>query len=438
MRNFQLFRPLRQYVKWLLLGSLLATACDKDKPESAAPEMIKPDAVLAWNLAATTAVTRMTNPTTGAFILPHPEARIYAIVQLAIYDALNTIHQQNAPYALQGPLVPDAAPDAAVSAAAHDALLALLPDQKVYTDSLYTAMLAKITDGDAKAHGVALGQAAAKAILAKRANDGAANAQMAFPIGSTPGDYQFTPPFDGPPFNGFYALAGWKDVTPFALTSASQFRPTAPPTLTSDAYTADFKEIKALGGANSTTRTAEQTAIALFWLTNSPLQWNQIARAALAAHPQDAYATARLLALLQMAEADAYIAMGDGKFAYKRWRPITGIRMAATDNNPNTEPDPTWMPLAFPNPPDADFPSGHAAASGAAAAVLKSFFGTDAVPFAATNGAGKTRSFTSFSQAADECSVSRVYAGYHFRNSTVQGLLMGDRIGAFVAGTTLK
>ena len=437
MKIFQLFRPIRQYVVLLLIGSLLATACDKAKPDPAVP-VLKPDAVLAWNQAAMTAVTRMTNRTTGAFILPHPEARIYAIVQLAIYDALNNIHQQNAPYALQAPLVTDAAPDAAVSAAAHDALLALLPAQKAYADSLYAAMLAKISDSDAKTHGITLGQAAAKAILAKRANDGADHAQMAFPISSLPGDYQYTPPFDGPPFNGFYALVGWKGVTPFALTSASQFRPVSPPALTSEAYAADFNEIKALGGASSSTRTADQTAIALFWLTSSPLQWNRIAREALATHPQDAYATARLLALLQVAEADAYIAMCDGKFAYKRWRPITAIRMAATDNNPNTEADPTWMPLAFPNPPDAEYPSGHAAASGAASVVLKSFFGTDDVSFAATNGAGKTRNFTSFSQAADECSVSRIYAGYHFRNSTVQGHLMGNQIGAFVAGTMLK
>ncbi len=415
---------------------LVATSCQKDATE--APSAVAPDAVLAWNQAATVAVTRMANPATGFFVLPHLEARAYAIESLAVYDALNNIQQKNAPYALQGPLVADAAPDAAVSAAAHDALLALLPAQKAYADSLYAALLAKISDGDAKARGIALGQAAAKAILARRAGDGADNAQVAFPIGANPGDYQYTPPFNGPPFNGFYGLAGWKDVKPFGLTSAAQFRPGPPPALTSALYTADFNEIKSLGGAVSSARTAEQSAIALYWLDSSPLQWNRIARTVLAAKPRDAYATARLLALLQMAEADSYVAMCDGKFAYKRWRPITAIRLADTDDNPDTAADPAWIPLAFPNPPDAEYPSGHGTAGGAAAAVLKNFFGTDALPFSVTNSAGKTRAFTGFGQASDENTASRVYAGYHFRNSAVQGQAMGDHIGTFIGNNLLK
>lgn len=193
-----------------------------------------------------------------------------------------------------------------------------------------------------------------------------------------------------------------------------------------------------MGGAGSPTRTAAQAATALYWLDNSPLQWNRIARAALAAHPRDAHGTARLLAQLQMAVADAYIAMADAKFAYPRWRPITAIRLAATDDNPDTAPDAAWVPFAFPNPPDGEYPSGHALAGGAAAAVLQAFFGPDAVPFAITNNAGATRRFTGFAQAADENSVSRVYAGYHFRSSTAQGQAMGERIGAYVAANALK
>ena len=139
-----------------------------------------------------------------------------------------------------------------------------------------------------------------------------------------------------------------------------------------------------------------------------------------------------------MAEADGYIAMGDGKYAYKYWRPITAIRQAATDNNPNTTADPGWLPIAFPNPPDAEYPSGHAIEGGAAAAVLKSFFGTDAISFSVTSNAGKTRSYTSFSQAVLELSNSRIYAGYHFRNSTVKGQAMGDQIGTYIIGNALK
>ena len=418
-------------------GLLLATACRKDATEAPAAA-VAPTAVLAWSQAATVAVTRLTNPATGFFVLPHLEARVYALENLAMYDALNHIQQKNAPYALLGPLVPTAAPDAAVAAAAHDALVALLPDEKTYADSLYAAALAKIGAGDAKAQGVALGQAAAKAVLAQRAGDGADAAQTPFPIGTAPGDYRYTPPFDGPPFNGYYALAGWKDVKPFALTAANQFRPGPPPALPSDAYAADFNEVKDQGGATSATRTPDQAASALFWLNNSPLAWYRVARAALAARPADAYATVRLLALLQMAETDSYIALCDAKYAYKRWRPITAIRLAATDGNPATAPDAAWLPLAFPNPPDADYPSGHGAAGGAAAAVLQSYFGTDAVAFAFTNNAGQTRRFSSFSQAAAENSLSRMYAGYHFRTSAVQGQAMGTQVGAFVAANALK
>ena len=277
----------------LAVGILLATACQKDATEVPAAGPVSPAAVLAWNQAGTVAVTRLTNPATGFFVLPHIEARVYAIENLAMYDALNNIQQKNAPYALRGPLVPTAAPDAAVAAAAHDALVALMPAEKTYADSLYQATLAKIGDGDAKTQGVALGQAAAKAILAQRTGDGADAAQTPFPIGTNPGDYQYTPPFDGPPFNGFYALAGWKDVKPFALTAANQFRPVPPPALASAAYAADFNEVKALGGAASATRTPEQAASALFWLDNSPLTWNRVARTALAARPTDAYATVR-------------------------------------------------------------------------------------------------------------------------------------------------
>lgn len=416
---------------------LLPTSCQDHRIQDPVTP-VPPDAVLAWNLASTIAVTRETNPATGYFLLPHIESRLYAMINLAMYDALNTIQKKHAPYALQTALVPDASPDAAVTAAAHDVLVAGLPTQKAYADSVYTVVLAKIPDGDAKTKGIALGQLAAKAIIANRTGDGSETAQIPFPIGTNPGDYQYTPPFDGPPFNGYYALAGWKDVKPFAITSGSQFRPVPPPAVTSDEYTTNFNDVKALGATVGSTRTADQTDIAFFWTDNSPLTFYRIARNILATKSYDAWDTARLLALVEIAEADGYIAMADGKYTYKYWRPITAIRMAATDNNPNTTADPGWIPIAFPNPPDAEYPSGHAIEGGAAAAVLKSFFGTDAISFSVTSNAGKTRNFTSFSQAALELSNSRVYAGYHFRNSTVKGQAMGDQIGTYVVSNALK
>ena len=431
MKTTYFLRLLAQRGAALLGCGLLAASCQKTTVEAADPAAGRAT-VLAWNQASTVAVTRMTNPATGFFVLPHVEARAYAIVSLAMYDALNNIQQKNAPYALHGTLVPDASPDAAVCAAAHDALVAVLPTQQAYADSLYQAMLGKISPGDAKTKGVALGQAAAKAMLANRANDGSDNAQVPIIISPTPGSYQYTPPFDGPPFNGYYALDGWKSVKPFVLSAANQFRSVPPPVLTSADYTTNFNDVKSIGGATSTVRTADQSAIALFWLDNSGLQWNRVARTMLAAQNADTYTTVRLLALLQMALADTYVAVGDAKSFYMHWRPITAIRQAATDGNPDTAPDADWLPFAFPNPPDADYPSGHATAGAAAAAVLKGFFGADVATFSITNNAGKTRSYTSFSQASDENALSRVYAGYHFRDSSTKGQLMGTQLGTYV------
>ncbi|AMR28931.1 hypothetical protein A0257_18715 [Hymenobacter psoromatis] len=436
MKTTYFFRLLAQRGAVLLGCVLLAASCQKTTVEAADPTAGRAT-VLAWNQASTVAVTRMTNPTTGFFVLPHVEARAYAIVSLAMYDALNNIQQKNTPYALHGPLVPDASPDAAVCAAAHDALMAVLPTEQAYADSLYQAMLGKIGTSDAKTKGVALGQAAAKAILAKRANDGSDNAQIPITINPTPGSYQYTPPFDGPPFNGYYALDGWKSVKPFVLAAANQFRPGPPPVLTSADYTTNFNEVKSIGGATSTVRTADQSASALFWLDNSGLQWNRVARAMLTAQNADTYATVRLLALLQMSLADTYVAVGDAKSFYMHWRPVTAIRQAATDGNPDTAPDAAWLPFAFPNPPDADYPSAHAAAGAAAATVLKGFFGADAASFSITNNAGKTRSYTSFSQASDENALSRVYAGYHFRDSSLKGQVLGTQLGNYVAQKAL-
>ncbi|MFC7667661.1 hypothetical protein ACFQT0_09880 [Hymenobacter humi] len=218
MKNLKHVRPFKQRALPLLLGLLLATACqdDDDKalpPPTAAAAATSPEAVLAWNRAATVAVARMTDPATGFFVLPHPEARLYAIVHLAMYDALNNIRPQNAPYALQGPQRPGADPDAAVGAAAHDALVALLPDQKAYADSLYQARLATIGAGDAKTQGVALGQAAAAAILARRANDGSDRAQIPFVPGTAPASISL-PPFDGPPSTGSMRWLGGKTCCP--------------------------------------------------------------------------------------------------------------------------------------------------------------------------------------------------------------------------------
>ena len=224
-----------------------------------------------------------------------------------------------------------------------------------------------------------VGQAAAAAILALRAADGAVGPFLNFgcPKRTNPGEYQCTP---GTPFIVFEV---WENVTPFVLNHSSQFRPGPPYGVNTKKYTADFNEVKSLGGDGISTpsaRTADQTEIALFWWENSPLKWNRIARTVSVQTGLDLWEKARLFGLLNLALADGYIAMVDAKNHYNYWRPVTAIQTADTDGNPDTTGDPLWTPLR-PTPPDQDYPSGHAIEGGAAAEVLKQFFGTDQISF---------------------------------------------------------
>jgi hypothetical protein len=224
-------------------------------------------------------------------------------------------------------------------------------------------------------------------------------------------------------------------VTPFTLLSGGQFRPAGPPLLESEAYARDFNEVKSLGGKSSAVRIPEQTQIARFWYEGSAQGWNRIARGVAAAKNLDQWEHARLLALVNMAMADGFIAGWHTRYHYNFWRPVTAIRFADTDGNPATEPDPNWE--SFLNtPPVSDYPSTHSVLGGAAAAVLAAVFGTDQIAFTTTSGApfaGITRSFTSFSQAAQENADSRVYAGIHFRTACRDGVALGQKIGRRVA-----
>jgi hypothetical protein len=275
-------------------------------------------------------------------------------------------------------------------------------------------------------------------MLALRADDGSDTPLLdfAYPQGDQPGEYRFTP---GTPF----AFApGWQDVTPFVLGDSSQFRTDEPYDVTESAYTADFDEVKRLGGDGTTTpseRTPEQTEIALFWVESSPLQWNRIARIVAADEGLDLWEQARLFGLLNMALADGYVGSFETKYLYNYWRPVTAIQLADTDGNPDTHADPTWTPLV-PTPPVPDHDSAHSVEGGAAAQVFRRFFGTDEISFetcSLTLPAGSTcsdvssvtRSFTSFSQAAEENAFSRVLVGFHFRNACEQGVEHGRKIG---------
>ena len=423
----------------------------------ALPTSLYADAVTAWNanagVAATAACLAPLNN-------PLHESRIYAMMHVAIHDALNAIDRRSRPYAFDAQAQAGASSDAAVAAAARDVLVALIAqlplelhaqaciDAGIATvEAAYTAALAAIPNDQGKVLGIRVGQAAAAAILHLRADDGAVGPFLNFacPQDTNPGEYRCTP---GTPF---IAFEGWENVTPFVLRHSSQFRPGPPYAVDRKKYTADFNEVKSLGGDDVTTpsaRTAEQTEIALFWWESSPLKWNRIARTVSADQVLTPWEHARLFGLLNMALADGYIAMVDSKNHYNYWRPVTAIQTADTDGNPDTPGDPTWTPLR-PTPPNQDYASGHSIEGGAGAEVLKQFFRTDAISFhdcSATLPAGSTcsdvtpvlRSYSSFSQAAAENAYSRILIGFHFRKSIEEGTDYGRDIGRRAANLFLR
>ena len=401
------------------------------------PARAAADAVIHWNTTAASAGFAAGLDNSAGCVDPLHESRIFAMMHVAIHDALNAIDRRSQPYAFDAQAPAGASPDAAVAAAARDVLVALFPqlpgelgltpDAAVeFVEAAYVAALAAIPDTPAKTQGILIGQAAAAAILDLRDADGANTPpflDFAYVPGPNPGDFQFIP---GLPFAAF---PNWGKVTPFVLTSSSQYRPKAPYAVTSKKYAADFNEVKSLGAVDSTTRTADQTEIALFWVEGSPQGWNRIARTVSVQHGLDLWQNARLFGLLNLASADAYVADFENKYFYEFWRPITAIRAADTDGNPDTVADPTWDSLVG-TPPAPDYPSGHSGQGAAMAEVLARFFG-DKVSFSttATTQPGVTRSFTSFSQAAEENGNSRIYVGFHFRHAVTEGIKLGSKVG---------
>jgi hypothetical protein len=440
----------------LMLSCVMALVADpQTRATFAAPA--GGDAVTVWNANAGEAAQAACISPDGD---PLHESRIYAMMHLAIHDALNAIDRHSRPYVFDSPEPSGASTTAAVAAAARDVLVPLigqLPLELVSQSCIdaavasveadYTAALAAIPDNQAKAQGIVVGQATAAAILALRAADGAVGPFLNFscPQDTNPGEYQCTP---GTPFIAFEV---WENVTPFVLKDSSQFRPGPPYAVYMKKYTADFNEVKSLGGDGITTpseRTADQTEIALFWWESSPLKWNRIARAVSVDTGLDLWENARLFGLLNLALADGYIAMVDTKNHYNYWRPVTAIQTGDTDDNPDTTGDPAWTPLRG-TPPNQDYASGHSIEGGAGAEVLKQFFGTDQISFqdcSVTLPAGSTcsdaspvfRSYTSFSQAAAENAYSRILIGFHFRNSIEAGTAYGRKIGQRAANLYLR
>jgi hypothetical protein len=372
-----------------------------------------------------------------------------AMAHLAVHDALNAIDRRYEPYLYDARAEPGASPKAAVAAAMRDALLGALtgfgtPEQqakgKERADAAFAAALTNISEGRAERDGIAVGQAAAAAMLTLRRADGA-TAQVAYTPGTQPGQWRPHPnpvPANPPIADPRLALGNlpamlpqWAHMTPFTMRAPWQFRLRPPPALTSETYTRDYNEVKRLGGKQSAVRTAAQDEVARFWYEPSAPGWNRIARIIAGQRVHDRWEQARLFALLNAAMADGYIAGADTRYLYNFWRPVTAVRAGGADGNDATAGDPTWE--TFMNtPPLPDYPSTHSVLGGAAAVVMSRFLGTDQVSFTMTSGppfAGITRSFTSFSQAQEENGDSRVYSGIHFRNSTVAGILQGEQIG---------
>jgi hypothetical protein len=327
--------------------------------------------------------------------------------------------------------------DAAVAQAAHDVLKLALPGGAAAFDALLALQLAAIPNGPAKTKGILLGADKAAEMIAARANDASASAEGPYAPGTNPGDYQFTAPFDGPPFNGYAAVPKWGSVKPFAMLRGDQFRVAPPYKVTDLAYTFDYNEIKVLGSTPSAARTPDQTALALFWYESSSYGWNRVARVIAAQHSLTLVERAQLYASLNAALADAYIAAIESKYTYNFWRPITAIQRAASDGNASTVPDPTWQPLLL-TPPIPDYPSAHATAGGAAAAVLISVFGdAQTFTFSSTMSAAvpglQPRTFHRISDAAKENAYSRMLVGIHFRLACEMGLAQGIAVGTWVA-----
>ena len=380
------------------------------------------DAVLDWNVIAL-------ETTAAAPFNPPLESRNLAIVHAAMFDGVNSITGGYERYAIELRAPDGASPDAAAAAAAHYVLVQLYPGQQAMLDRAYAASLARIAEGASRAAGITVGESVAAQLLALRLDDGSEAAIVApYTPGSQPGDWIPTPPAFRPALD-----PGWGTVRPFLLWKSSQFRPGPPPGLNSPQYTRDFNEIREVGSLTSNVRTRDQTDLARFWVSTAPQNWNPAARQVARAQGLSLSQNARAFALLNMAGADAFIACWDAKFAYNQWRPITAIRAADSDGNPDTSADPAWTPLLV-TPPFPDYIAGHTTYAGAAKQVLEDVFGRNpgvTMRLTSATAPGVVETYTTFEDIADGVVDARVWGGIHWRTSSVRGERAGERIGTF-------
>ena len=380
------------------------------------------DVVMDWNAKADAiaADKRLTSP---------GQSRSLALLHVAIFEAVNAIDRRYVPYKLKLVADRDTSREAAAAAAGHMVLTALYPDLKADLDALLAQTLATVLEGPAKQRGIILGRKAGAEILELRANDGSEVEESYRPT-TQPGVYVPTTPVLNSTVGGY---------TPWVMASAAQFRPAAPPALTSATWTRDLNEIREVGGLKSATRTPEQTTVARFWLMTGARAWDPIVRQAAANKHLDLLDCARLYALTSIAGMDAYIAVFEAKYHYNFWRPVTAVRNADLAGNPATARDASWLPLGD-TPMHPEYPCAHCITSAAVAAVLRGVLGDDIGEFTlvSSTAPGVTRRWTRLADYSDEVSNARIWAGFHYRYSTEVGRDMGRKIGELTLATQLR
>jgi hypothetical protein len=385
---------------------------------------VRADIITDWNIK-TLELTQATQTSTSA------QARTLAMVHVAMSDAINSVRGRFTRYNATVAVIPSASAEAAAASAARKVLTELFANQRTNIDEAYAVSIKSIPEGESKTQGVMLGEQVGTVILAERANDGTDMPDTYRPL-TRPGVWVPTTP----PVTEQYARA-----KPWVLKSADQFRPGPPPELSSPLYARDYNETKSLGGAKSTARTAEQTALVRFWPTpRLALGWQAAARQLAVARELPLDECARFFALLNMASANSFITDWDAKFTYNFWRPVTAIRNGDQDGNDATDRDATWTPLV-PTPMHPEYPSQAAISAGVMMGVMEALFGPNpALPItiADPTDAKQTRTLSSIAQMAEEHNNVRVWGGIHFRNSLVVATEMGRKIAAYMVENAIK
>jgi hypothetical protein len=361
--------------------------------------------------------------------LPPDGARAMAMMHVAMFDAINAVQPRYAPYAFKGKAPAGASAEAAAAAAASTVLLKIYPNQREAVEKAYAASLAAIPEGPARSAGIALGEQVGNECIAMRAKDGTGASAAYRPVTSA-GVYVPTM---------VPVSAEWPNVKPFVMREPAQFRPPPPPSLQSPDWGRDYNEIKVFGARQSTRRTAEQTDVARFWGITGVPSWNPIVRSLAASAQMSLVDNARLFALVNMAATDAFISVFDAKYAYNLWRPITAIRNGDLGGNGETGRDAGWLPL-IDTPMHPEYPCAHCISSSAVGTVLAAIFRGQriAVTMTSPTAPGVTRKWERLEDYVQEVNDARVWAGVHYRFSTLVGSDMGRKIGELAVKEYLK